>query len=305
MRRKRWYIPGLVLGSCLSLMLVGVSAASAAAPKCFGKPATIQGTSHADRLKGTGRVDVIVGLGGNDSISGLGANDLICGGPGSDELDGDVGKDKLDGGPGDDVVDGDVGNDLVMGGPGDDYLWGHAGNDQLDGGDGWDFAVFADSPSGVTASLATGEAAGEGTDVVMGIEGLVGSRLADDFVGSDDYDVFIPLGGDDVLDGGLGFDWVGFYPAPGPVTVDLSLGTATGDGSDTLAGIERIDGSRFDDTLTGDVGPNVIWGNEGNDSISGGDGDDVLEAGAGTDSVDGGIGTDACNDAETVVNCES
>ena len=186
-----------------------------------------------------------------------------------------------------------------------DYMMGHAGNDRFDGGDGLDLVAFADSPSGVTGSLATGEVTDEGTDVIAGIEGLVGSRLNDNFVGSDDIDIFIPLGGDDVVDGGLGVDWVGFYPAPGPVTADLTLGTATGDGADTLTGIERVDGSRFDDTLIGDVGPNVIWGNEGNDTISGGDGDDVLEAGAGTDSADGGIGTDACRDAETVVNCES
>ena len=81
-----------------------------------------------------------------------------------------------------------------------------------------------------------------------------------------------------------------YLRAPGPVTVDSISGTATGDGSDSLTGIENIEGSLHDDTLIGDAGPNLIWANAGDDAISGGDGDDVLDAGAGTDSADGGTG---------------
>ena len=107
------------------------------------------------------------------------------------------------------------------------------------------------------------------------------------------------------VDGAAGSDIVGFYPAPGPVTVDLAAGTATGDGSDQLAGIEHIDGSRFDDVLTGDASANWIYGNEGDDTIAGADGDDHLIGNDGADTADGGNGNDVCVEAETVTNCES
>ena len=48
---------------------VSPQAAHAAAPLCFGKRATIVGTSGPDRIIGTDGPDVIVGLAGGDVIS--------------------------------------------------------------------------------------------------------------------------------------------------------------------------------------------------------------------------------------------
>ena len=73
------------------------STVSACPARCFGKRATICGTSGRDRLTGTARRDVIVGLQGNDTIKGLDGNDLICGGSGKDTLVGGRGRDRLDG----------------------------------------------------------------------------------------------------------------------------------------------------------------------------------------------------------------
>jgi ferredoxin len=54
---------------------------------------------------------------------------------------------------------------------------------------------------------------------------------------------------------------------------------------DTFAGIEDLQGSAFNDTLTGDGGPNRIDGGAGNDTLSGGAGDDQLIGGAGIDTL--------------------
>jgi Ca2+-binding RTX toxin-like protein len=90
------------------------------AVRCAGRPATLFGTSGADRLRGTRRRDVIAGRGGDDVISGLGGNDLICGG---------AGKDVLRGGAGNDVLRGERGNDRLIGGDGRDLLRGGPGRD--------------------------------------------------------------------------------------------------------------------------------------------------------------------------------
>ena len=82
------------------------STVSACPARCFGKRATICGTSGHDRLTGTAGRDVIVGLQGNDTIKGLDGNDLICGGSGKDTLVGGRGRDRLDGGRGEDTCNG-------------------------------------------------------------------------------------------------------------------------------------------------------------------------------------------------------
>lgn len=295
----------LVIGIAVPLVIGLSPIAQAVTPTCFGKQATILGTGHADHLIGTRRADVIVGRGANDEISGLGGNDRVCAGAGADEISGGSGNDQMDGGAGADHIEGSAGNDVVAGGAGDDYLFGQAGNDAFDGGAGWDLALFIDSSAGVTVNLATGEAIGEGTDEMVDMEAVAGSPFDDKLTGGNGSDFLIPNDGDDVVDGGLGADVVGYYPAPGPVTVDLAAGTATGYGTDSLTGIEHVEGSLHDDVLTGDAGVNIIYGEDGNDTISGGDGDDRLNGGLGTDTADGGVGTDQCQEAETVTNCEA
>ncbi len=290
-----------------AFLVAAADSAGAATPKCFGKKATIVGTNRADVLKGTAKADVIVGLGGNDKITALGGNDRVCGGKGND---------KLYGGPGYDLMWGDVGNDRLVSQGGGDDMWGDAGNDTIDGrGKAAGWAWFSNAPNGVIADLSTGQATGDGTDKLIGIEGLVGSKYDDTLTGDENANVFAGLGGDDAIDGGGGLqDRVFYWWAMGPVTVDRTAGTATGEGTDTLTGLEWVGASSFNDTITGDVNPNYIWGNGGNDTISGLDGDDTIygndgndtiDAGNGTDLVDGGSGTDSCLNGEQVSNCET
>ena len=303
-----------ITSALTSLVLVGAflaaaaGSASAAPLECFGKKPTIVGTNGADVLKGTAEVDVIVGRGGDDKITALGGDDWICGGSG---------RDKLYGGPGRDFFSGGTGNDQLFGQAGDDVLWGELGDDTYDGrGSGWDVAWFSHAPNGVRADLSTGEATGEGSDRLIGIEALTGSRFDDTLVGDRGVNQIEGLEGDDAIDGGGGLqDDVSYWHSTGPVTVDLTAGSATGgEGTDTLTGIETVNGGMFDDTLTGDANPNHMWGWDGNDTISSLDGDDnvygmegndTIDAGNGTDLVDGGSGSDSCLNGEDVQRCES
>ena len=284
----------LATGAALTLPQI----ASAAAPRCFGKKATIVGTTKADHIKGTARADVIVGLGGNDVIKGLGRGDRICGGEGSD---------KLIGGDRGDALVGEAGNDTLSGGGGSDGLFGGAGNDTFNGGTGFDLASYFFAPSGVQADLTAGTATGgEDTDALTGIEDLEGSLFDDTLTGNSGENFFFPGEGNDTVNGGGGTtDRVDFFFSLNAVVVDLTAGTATGEGTDTLTGIGQVFGSRHDDTITGDADANTLLGGPGNDTISGADGDDTLDGGDGSDTLDGGIGTDTCTTGETVTNCEA
>jgi Ca2+-binding RTX toxin-like protein len=290
-----------VIGSA-SLMIT--PAAHAAKITCFGRRPTILGTHRGDTIKGTPKRDVIAGMGGKDVIKGLGGSDVICGFGGND---------KIIGGSGADTLSGDAANDSLSGGSGIDFLLGRGGNDALNGGDGFDLASFFTAPGPVTADLTTGTATGEGNDTLVGISDLEGSKFDDALTGDSGENFFYPGPGNDVIVGGDALtDRVIF--TSGPVNVDLSTGTATGEGTDTLANFEQAEGSNQADTITGDAGANVLIGNggidtinggDGDDTLKGGDGDDHLDGGVGTDTLDGGNGTDTCVNGENNTNCEA
>lgn len=272
--------------------------ASAVTPRCLGTRATIVGTARADLIRGTARADVIAGLGGGDVIRGLGGADRICGGNGSDKL---IGGDRRD------LLVGEAGNDTLGGGGGNDVLFGGAGSDKFSGGTGFDLASYFFAPSGVQADLTAGTATGgEGTDTLTGVEDLEGSRYDDSFVGNSGENFFYPGEGNDTVNGGGGTtDLVNFFFSANAVVVDLTAGTATGEGTDTLTGIGQVFGSRHDDVITGDLNPNELFGGPGTDTISGAAGDDKLDGGEGTDTLDGGDGVDTCANGETVTTCEA
>jgi len=208
-------------------------------------------------------------------------------------------------------------DDTITGDDGDNLFFLLGGDDTLDGGgeaETGDFVFYEWSEAAVTVNLTAGTATGEGNDTLIGIEHVIGSTFDDVLTGSaganylvglEGNDTLSGLGGDDgivgrdgddTIDGGAGIDWVDFEDAPGPVTADLVSGTATGDGSDTLVGIEDMLGSQNDDTLTGDSADNTIMGR---------DGDDVLDGATGTDTLDGGAGTDTCLNGEDLTDCEA
>lgn len=160
---------------------------------------------------------------------------------------------------------GTKGRDVIVAKGGDDRLVGRGGNDLMCGGRGSDFAV-----------------GGGGAD-----------RIA---TGAGSEEALWGGGGNDFMDGGPGdFEDVRFVSSRRAVTVDLSAGTATGEGTDTIANVDQVIASRHDDVIyllddpeTFEValaldGSDTIFGLRGDDSISGGDGDDTIDGGDGFD----------------------
>lgn len=202
-------------------------------------------------------------------------------------------------------VQGTTGDDVIVGSEGDDVIFGNGGDDTICGLGG------ADTLHG-----------GEGDDRLFG--GL-------DFYDWEDYDGdhLVPGPGDDHVDlghdpvtedlsgGTYTWDQVSFADADGPVTVDLTAGTATGQGNDTIAPITLVggvEGSAYDDRLSGSeaidwitagAGDDVVEGRGGDDYVLADEptrrlpqqpvqlpGDDVVDGGDGNDEIEGGHGVD-------------
>ncbi|MBC6437932.1 MAG: hypothetical protein GDA52_07310 [Rhodobacteraceae bacterium] len=104
-----------------------------------------------------------------------------------------------------------------------------------------------------------------------------------------------------MLDGGTGRDRASYASSRQGVDVDLTRKTPEGEEDtqkggdaqgDVLVSIEDIEGSAWNDTLTGDAGANLLLGNGGNDSLNGGSGKDSLDGGDNRDTLEGGDGDD-------------
>ena len=271
-------------------------------------------------------IENITGGSGNDSLIGDANNNAISGGPGDDVITGGNGNDSIDGGAGADtasfatststvvanLADGTAsgaGNDNLSaienlkGGSGNDSFTGDGSANVLDGGTGVDTINFSGVDLPVVANLLSKLATGQGTDSLLNDENLVGSSSNDVLTGDTQANSINGGSGDDVINGGLGNDQIvggsgsdtaDFSGATKPIAADLSLGTATGgSGSDSLAGIENLNGGAGNDSLTGDGQANVINGGLGNDLIVGGLGDDSFTGGGGTDTVDYGSASNA------------
>ena len=190
-----------------------------------------------------------------------------------------------------DVINGSTGNDVLLGFAGNDILNGGAGNDKLNGGDGSDTATYASAAAAVVVSLANSAAqntGGAGTDTLISIENLVGSKYGDTLTGNTGNNLFTGGAGNDVINGGDGVDTASYVGATVGVRVSLALTSAQntlGAGTDTLTGIENLSGSALADTLTGNSGANALLGLGGNDVLNGGAGNDVLDGGLGVDTA--------------------
>ncbi len=295
-----------VMGMAVVLLTgtLGAGVAAAVPAKCFGEPATIVGTNGDDSITGTNGPDVIVSRAGADTVEGGGGFDLVCGGPGPDRLSGGRGGEFLFGGKGDDRLRGGAG-------PFSDYAPG-PGRDRVVGSNVVDDVVhFIGATGPVVASLITQEATGQGADELISVEHLLGGPFGDTLIGNSADNTLVGRAGADELRGGEGFDFLAgqkgdddihggadsdiadYYEenrnaglsTAGPITVDLVAGTAEGDGSDTLGGIEGATGSDGDDTMTGDEKENAFFLLVG--------GDDFVDAGRGADDLTAGAGLDA------------
>ncbi len=222
---------------------------------------------------------------------------------------------------GSDVLTGTASDDYIsgLGGP-IDYIYGSAGNDTIDGGAGNDVLLYSNLDHAISVNLADGTAVGGGkTDTISNIEMVVGTSYDDNLIGgnsdNDDYEYFVGGAGNDQIDGGSGFDEVGYTTSGSGIIYDGVAGTVvdgTG-GTDTLLSIDRIRGSQNDDVFNGGNGDEYFVGLGGNDVFNGGGGYDrvnyhmdhqyggdrgvVVYLGLGT-------GTDTFGDADTFDSIE-
>ena len=254
----------------------------------------------------------------NDSINGTFNAEILKGFNGNDILKGNAGNDTLEGGSGNDELFDYSGNNLLNGGEGNDSIYSGTGNDILNGDNGID-TVYYDSyyKGGVTINLGlttSQNTINAGFDTFISIENINGSNYSDTITGNtsdnmltgnagndkltgnagNDWlisgegdDALNGGDGNDVLNGGNGTDWAHYWNAPSALTLNLNVITpqnTLGAGIDTLIGIEKINASEFNDSITGNFNNNSLLGNGGNDTLTGGDGNDLLTGGKGNDT---------------------
>ncbi|NVK18315.1 MAG: tandem-95 repeat protein [Methylocystaceae bacterium] len=173
---------------------------------------------------------------------------------------GTSGSDSLLGTDGADMILGLEGDDTLNGGLGDDVLDGGLGNDTLYGGAGRDFFDIS-----------------AGDDYINGGDGTTDTEI----------------------------DSVSFAAAEAATTIDLSNNTSSTTinaivSTTALYGIERVEGSDYNDTIIADDNGNTIDGGAGNDTITGGTGNDMVTGGDAADVINTGSGDDTVWDSSGI-----
>ncbi|RJF86255.1 calcium-binding protein [Oleomonas cavernae] len=303
---------------------------------------TIRGQGGDDVLEGRGGGDTLDGGTGSDTASyesapsavfvtlRFGDINIISGA--SDELgDSLISIENLTGSRFDDGLTGGDGANILKGLNGNDFLDGRGGADRLDGGGNTDTADYQASNAAI--NISTDGTAGSGGfaagDRLTSIENIIGSSFNDVisghsnainnvFEGRGGNDNLFGVAGDDILaggtginliDGGTSVDTVSYRDIAGPVSVSLqdfgNGGSASATNlSDTIFGVENVDGTDAGDFVLADANANRLRGFGGNDDLrgiggedvlDGGDGDDILMGGTSGDQLLGGKGTDTAS----------
>jgi len=162
---------------------------------------------------------------------------------GADILIGGDGSNNLNSGDGTDQLDGGAGNDSLYGGSQDDIFYANLGSDTLDGGSATDTLDFRDDRTYISLD---GTARSIGSNVTEGIN--VDFRITEDTEGNASLDY------GRILNNGFGE-------------------------SGYLRNIENLEGTKFDDTFTGDANKNVVNLYDGDDRVFLSDGADTIDGG--------------------------
>jgi Ca2+-binding RTX toxin-like protein len=247
---------------------------------------------------GTATSSTAAGGAGSDTLSGF---ENVLGGSAGDSLTGSSGNNYIDGGSG---------NDTMVGGLGDDTYVVNAAGDVITeiASEGTDTVLTTLSSYTLGATLENLTFSGSGNTLGTTFTGtgnalnniISGSTGSDNLIGGDGDDIILHgsayagllgfLAGNDTINGGNGFDTASFAFATNGVRVDLgNTGNQnTGEnGSATvrLSSIEKLIGSNYNDTITGDIAANQLEGGLGNDTIIGLAGNDTLNGGDGIDTT--------------------
>lgn len=258
---------------------------------------TLTGNSLDNWFRGGLGNDIISGGGGFDTADYSDATGGVIANLATGNVSGAAGADFLSG-----IEDlrGGAFADTFTGDAFDNGFMGRGGDDVIDGAGGVDYVDYREAQGAVNVNLGTGVVTGaDGNDTLSNIEDVRGSNFGDILTGGTGANWLRGMKGDDIIDGGDGNDWADYRNAGGSVNVNLTTGTSSGaDGNDTLTNIERIRGSAFDDTLTGNAANNRFRGLTGNDTIDGGGGFDTASYRNATGSVTVNLVTGTTSGAE-------
>ena len=295
----------------------------------------ITGASKGDVIYAPvyGHDDILIGNGGDDFFGGGGGSDTIRGGEGNDSITANGffnfdrygvtdGHDVIDGGPGDDVIE-----DVALESGGRPMLAAGALL-QIDGGPGFDKLSF--NFSNQTVPIVFDSAAPSNLEFADGAYARNFEAIDAVITGSGN-DTLIQPGrvnnslwtgpGDDVINPGIGIDFVVGGPGIDLCIVDYSAGDDPGlDGVTYNEGyrrylvatpftqvdflrlyeIERVHftGTSKADTLFGGSVSSVLLGRGGDDTLTGSDGDDQIEGNEGNDTMKGNGGSDQLDGGE-------
>jgi Ca2+-binding RTX toxin-like protein len=215
---------------------------------------------------------------------------VISGGAGNDTL--------IGGGESHDILDGGLGNDTYILPFTDDALGDAGGIDTVVTNITWSLGLEFENLT-MTGSANITMQGNNLDNLVIGNAGnnIFNARAGNDTIqagAGDDIIAMSPGGtasyGDDVIDGGAGFDTVDFATnAKTALLVDMTAGRITGGGeagagSATLASVERVIGGAFNDRFTGSAAADNFDGRGGDDTFFGRGGNDRLTGGTGRDS---------------------
>jgi Ca2+-binding RTX toxin-like protein len=242
-----------------------------------GSPAgTVQGGPGDDIIDFSQNTSsyTLDGQAGNDEIIGGNGNNTLIGGPGDDTLQANGGNDRLEGG---------TGNDILFGGNGiDTFVEGNAasGSDDIFGGPQKDTVDYSRRTVGLTVSLGAGNdddgEAGEGDEVAVDVEVILGGSGDDTLVGAANQNTLDGGAGDDELFGGGNRDLLFGGPGNDFLQGDSGANDLHGeDGNDVLVGhpsnIDKFFGDAGDDEIVGTTDTR-------REPVNCGDGSDTVEA---------------------------
>jgi hypothetical protein len=173
----------------------------------------------------------------NLEITGGSSGDTITTGSGDDLIFGGAGADVIKTNGGDDIVFGGSGADIIIGGSGqgNDTYYGGSSAQVDDSANDW--VKYPSATRAITVDLSAGRATGLDidTDVLYGIEHVLGGDGSDTITGNTKNNILQGGSGDDTLDGGKGQDTL--EGGAGNDTLVYSVGKDTykgGSGTDSL-----------------------------------------------------------------------
>ncbi|HYC49371.1 MAG TPA: VCBS domain-containing protein, partial [Burkholderiales bacterium] len=263
-----------------------------------GVPANLSGTAvqvdwtggpSANLINGDDANDTLAGSGGNDTISGHGGNDAISYtiGDGVDTVDGGAGTDtqNVNGTTGDDAFTLSPGAGSLLidvgGSVGAEVTTSNVENIVVNGDDGDDTVEITGDLTGTGVASSTITFNGGDGDDTLDASDLTSAHTVVMNGGAGD-DTFKSGPANDTFDGGADTDTVEYSHVAVGMNINLTAGTASGAGNDTLSSVENVIAGSGDDLVIGNGSDNRITGGLGNDSLRGFGGTDTIVYNTGT-----------------------